>query len=224
MRQSKLIDKIMARTAASVTRAEVREYLNDVQNFILGRPTPVSRVQPDPILRTTEDVLRYTANTSIVDDNGDPVGDICLVRRVYRTGLDVSLYSPDERVFQGDQGNEVDIGVGCVRSIEPGADDCQIVWPARTPPKTTTDQWRCEVYIWPAQLDSEQIPLSVPADGQLSLLMMGVLEQVETQEYGRGDWPSAKFMQAMEDFDNRHSTDVFQPGVQTNNQIPYRSC
>lgn len=225
MLTSKLIDVIMSRAAASTTRAQALLFLNEVQNFVCARRTPISRVQPDPILKTVDGVLSYAASSSIVDDSGNPVGDVYTVSRVYREGGCVtSLYSRDERLFEGDQGSEVEIGVGVIPSKGPNLGDCKIVWPRHTPPKTTNGLWRCEVYLWPAQLDSEQIPLTVPADAHMTLLLQGVMEQIEMQEYGRGDWPSQKFMLALEAFDNKHSVDVIQPGVQTANQIPYRAC
>ncbi len=159
------------------------------------------------------------------------VGDIRNVRRVYALntrqnppGINWPQLSYGYQPFFGDLGTELKVPIGCKPSINPKSKDCLILWPRPHNPKDTTGIWRCEAFKWHPQLIGEKVPLSIPDEDQLSVLMHGVLEYVEEQEYGSGGWPSEAFKQEVKEFNEKWAAIIIQPAGQTEGITPYKDC
>jgi len=231
MQTTAFIDKLTKRTAATQDRIEALSIANSVQNYILGGECPLQRVQPDPLLHTVDSQYSYVASTSIFDDDGVLIGDIRSVRRVYALDTRVAARDVNWPLLEygykpkfGDRGIALDVPIGAPPSRNALSADCKIKWPRPQNPKDTTTLWRVECFTWPQQLTSENIPLSIPDEDVLPLLMRGCLEYIEEQEYGAGGWPSQAFKEALADFNERWASVVVQPAEQTENVTPYRPC
>lgn len=231
MQTTAFIDLLTKRIAATQDRPGALLIANQVQNYVLGRECPLSRIQPDPLLRTVDGQYSYVASSSIYDDDGVLVGDIRSVRKVY--ALDTRMVPADThwplletgyKPFFGDRGRELIVAIGCIPSRNPNSADCLIKWPRPQNPKDTTTLWRCEAFRWWPQLVSERVPLSIPDEDVLPVLMRGCLEYIEEQEYGQGGWPSQAYMKALEEFDSKWAAIVIQPAAQTLGITPYKDC
>lgn len=242
MQTSQFIDLAVKRIVASLSRADILVYTNQVQNFILGRDCPVSRVQPDPYFTTVNAQYSYEASNYLYDsterDPGSLVGDVRNVKRIYRltspncvpdvwwpeTGVDWPYFAAGETVFFGDWGQEYRANIGVIISKNPDSEDCVIKWPNTYNPHDSTKRWRAEVYKWPTQLLSESVALSIPDEEVLTLLLPGLMEYVEANEYGNGAFPSQQFIAKLQEFDEKYKIETLQATVQPAGRVPYRSC
>lgn len=169
MTTEKYVTWLMARTGNQVTRIELLELVNIAQNKIFAKNTYYNKVKPLDSLKLTtlSGVLQYT----IADT------DIRTVSKVYvRESLN-TYYS--ERVY-----SQLIVPVDTQSSIDPTSN---VVLYFVDDPGATTDTFYYEAYTWPfnGQLESENVPLSLPEDIQTGLLYYTVAVLLELDRDGR---------------------------------------
>ena len=191
---------VLDEVAGAYTRTQVLDVVNDCQNQLLGEDNGLMRVRPDPFLATTDATYSYAASTYLYDSTtgaqGSLSGDIRTVREVYSFNNSVSIFDNSTIDPASDKPNQLELTptkdrvtmrVEVIDSIAPSSSDCTIKIFHGNNPGTTTTTWKCLAYKWPAQLTSEAIALSIPADFQRTLLWLEVLKVLERREYGRND-------------------------------------
>lgn len=244
MQTSSFIDTVFRQTGGAGTRAVLLSVTNQIQNFILGRDCPFMRVKPDPYFVTQDNVFNYVASNTLFDASdttvGALVGDVRSVRRVYRIDTVVNTpnwffpdgyypfitVNPGEDPFFGDRGTEMIVKIACVLSRNPMSSDCLVKWPTMYPPAFSSQptRFKSEAYLWPTQLLSENIPLTMPDEFCLSLLLNGVMEFMEQEAFGKSDWPSKRMQDQLIEFDSRYDIETRQDQVQTPGRVAHRNC
>ena len=191
---------IAAEVGASWSRALILGAINRVQNELLGTDNDISRVKPDPFMTTVAATYGYVATARLHDSSegtsGSLIGDVRTVRKIYSlsssidilgfTALDPGSARPYTLNRRGNW-DEVEARCEFVQSKLPDSSDALIKWWEGNDPGATTIYWRAEAYLWPTQLLSESISLTVPEDFQDSLLMEGVLKRIDRREFGRSE-------------------------------------
>lgn len=230
MTTTKFITLLLENVAASLTRTKALEYTNIAQNELLGTNHPITRVQPDPYFETSDGIYSYVANERIrtadlVRTPGDLVGDVRSVSRIYSflpRGCGVYGYWNNGYYGMWDctvRPEQVQYGMGewtldarwaVVQSSEPSQNDCLIKWQKPNNPRDTTTRWYAETYLWPKQLLSEQVQLTVPSDFQRTLLMELVVAIIEKRAYGRADYTAAAVEKDMERFRDKYANTAVQ--------------
>lgn len=200
MTTAQFITMVLDEVAASYTRQQVLDVVNDCQNQILGEDCGLMLVRPDPFLTTVAGSTSYSyvASTSFHNStentSGAVVGDIRTVREIYSYNNSVSIFDNQTLDPASEKPNQVEftqtkdrvtMRFDCIDSIAPSAADCTVKIYATNDPGVTTTVWRGRVYLWPNQLTSENIALSIPADYQRTLLFYEVLKVLERREYGQ---------------------------------------
>ncbi len=240
MTTAKFITLLLENVAASLTRVKALEYTNIAQNELLGTNHPVTRVQPDPYFETLDDIYTYTANERIRTADvprvpGALVGDVRSISRIYAFlpgGCGVWGYWGGGNWFGAWDCNvrpeQVQYGMGewtldarwaVVQSSEPLENDCLVKWQKPNNPGVTTTRWYAETYLWPRQLLSERVPLTVPADFQRTLLMEHVIAIIEKRAYGRDDYTRAAVDEDMKRFRDKYANTQVQELV---GQVPFK--
>lgn len=191
----------MDEVAAAYTRTQILDVTNNAQNEILGEALLLTRVRPDPFMTTADETWGYQASSCFHDSSGGfsaaPVGDVRTVKEIYSYNNSVSIFDAQTLDPASEKPNQVEYTqtkdrvtarFDCIDSIEPASFDCNIKLYVTNNPGATTTVWRGEVYLWPTQLTSESIPLSIPADFQDTLLFMEVMKRLERREYGENNF------------------------------------
>lgn len=182
MNTSQFIDSVYRKCSGYKSLAQILSLTNDAQNELLGIDCDLMRIKPDPTLATTSGIFEYML----------PVG-VRTVNKVYtrnsnlsdyKGNRDTSLYSNTDKL-----GNLIlDIPV----YIEPSINtDIQAVikFDEDYGPNTATSDYRYEGYMWPEQLTSTSIPLSIPLQYVSTSLMARVMLKIDEERFGRaGDW------------------------------------
>ncbi len=197
MTTSQFVSLILDEVGSAWTRAQILDITNNAQNEVLGEDLMLTRVRPDPFFATTDATYSYTAATSLYDSSagtqGSLVGDIRTVKELYSYNNSVSIFDYQTLDPASEKPNQVEftqtkdrvtMRVDTVDSLGPTLSDCTVKIYATNNPGTTTTTWRGVAYKWPAQLTSESIALSVPADFQDTLLFFEVMKRLERREYG----------------------------------------
>jgi hypothetical protein len=234
---SDYIDYLETNLGAGYSRPQLLKLVNNVQNMILGKDTQLTRVWPDPFFQTTDEVFSYVANSVCKDAStkipGAVVGDIRAIRNIFSPafnrwplGAGYVGQGPGFRQWYHPQPLQVSMNqwntganFSIKQSREPGLNDCIVKWDLTNNPGTTENVWFCEAYLWPAQLTSEDIPLTIPAEFQMSLLYWGVMMMTERREYGRGDTTREMYNEALTEFYYRYGN---QPEQQNTYMTPPR--
>jgi len=200
---SAFVSLVMDEVAAAYTRQQILDVTNNAQNEILGEALLLMRVRPDPFFLTIDSLYDYEASSFFRDSSdgtssiADPGWDVRTVKEIYSYNNSVSIFDAQTLDPASEKPNQVQYTqtkdritarFDCIDSIAPNSADCRIKWYATNNPGTTTGVWRGEVYLWPTQLTSEAIPLSVPADFQDTLLFMEVMKRLERREYGENNF------------------------------------
>ncbi len=224
--------------SATLTNTELLFYVNLAQNKILGSNHPITRVQPDPYFETTDDLYAYVANERLRTANvprvpGDLVGDVRSVTRIYALfpngcgfwgywGAGIGAWDANvrpEHVSYAQGEWWLDARWALVNSSEPMTSDCLIKWQKPNNPGETIVRWYAETYLWPAQLLTDKVPLTIPEDFQTDLLLEAVLSLLERREYGRDDFPRAAYDAALQRFRDKYTNT---PVQELTGQVPFR--
>lgn len=209
---------------AGWTRQRILEATNRAQNEILGEDNEIMRVKPDPFFATTDGTYSYTATNVLYDSatgaQGSLVGDVRTVREVYSYSNSVSIFDfqtldpssdkPNQVEFRPYRRDMVTARASTVESKRPSASDCLVKWWEGNNPGTTTVTWRSRAYLWPTQLTSEAIALSLPDDLLDTLLLYGVLKRMERREYGRPDDMLSLYRIELENFRRKYMSSLDQ--------------
>ncbi len=212
--------------SATLTRTQLLQYVNLAQNKILGSNHPITRVQPDPYFETLDDTYSYVANLHCRTANrpreaGELVGDVRSITRIYAllpNGCGIWGYwgnncwfgawdcnvRPEQFSYANGEWS-LDARWALVNSSEPMSNDCLIKWQKPNNPGVTAVRWYAETYLWPQQLLTENVPLTVPEDFQTDLLLEAVLSLIERREYGRDDFPRAAYEEALKRFRDKYA-------------------
>ncbi len=198
---SDFLDFVQNNLGASYSRPQLRVLTNQIQNKILGEDNAVTRVYPDPYFQTTDLIYSYVASTACKDASSDTpgaaVGDIRAIRNIYspdwcgRNGGWPSAtpfrgyYHPQLLQYTLNQANS-GLNITQYESRGPGLSDCTIKIDLTNNPGDTEREYFAEAYLWPAQLTSENVALTIPDDFCLDLLFSGVMMMAEIRQYGRG--------------------------------------
>jgi hypothetical protein len=119
------------------------------------------------------------------------------VKEIYSFNNSVSIFDAQTLDPASEKPNQVEftqtkdrvtMRFECIDSIAPSASDCTVKLYSTNNPGATTTVWRATAYLWPNQLTSENIALSVPADFQDTLLFMEVIKRLERREYGENNF------------------------------------
>ncbi len=201
MTTSQFISLVLDEVGAAYTRAQALDVTNNAQNEILGENLVLTKVRPDPFLSTTDSTYSYAATTVFHDSSagtsGSLVGDVRTVTNVYSYNNSVSIFDYQTLDPASEKPNQVEMTqtkdlvtmrVDTIDSIAPNSSDCTIKIYSTNNAGTTTTVWRGVVYLWPNQLTSESIALSIPADFQDTLLFFEVLKRLERREYGENNF------------------------------------
>jgi len=97
---------------------------------------------------------------------------------------------------------EIDISCDTIDSLEPLSGDARIIiWEDNTPPSNPKNNaYYARAYRWPAQLTSEDVPLTIPARWQTTLLKFAIFKDEEYREYGKADNPQFLFDRYLKEF------------------------
>lgn len=201
MTTGQFVSMVMEELAANYTRQQILDVTNNAQNEILGETLELMRVRPDPFMTTADTTYSYVAATSFHDSStgasGSVVGDVRTVKEIYSFNNSVSIFDYQTLDPASEKPNQVEftqtkdrvtMRFDCIDSIAPAASDCTVKLYATNNPGVTTTVWRGVCYLWPAQLTSETIQLSIPADCHDTLLFMEVLKRLERREYGENNF------------------------------------
>lgn len=201
MNTAAFVSLVMDEVAASYTRQQILDVTNNAQNEILGEALLLMRVRPDPFMTTADATYSYVASSYFHDSSagtsGSLVGDVRTVKEIYSYNNSVSIFDAQTLDPASDKPNQVEytqtkdrvtMRFDCIDSIAPSGADCTVKLYVTNNPSTTTTVWRGEVYLWPTQLTSEAVALSIPADFQDTLLFMEVLKRLERREYGENNF------------------------------------
>jgi len=225
------LNRVIENTAASLSVEDARKYTNDAQNVILGPEHPMMRVQPDPYFTTTKDIFSYVASLACKNadtlEPGAVVGDIRSIARIYslspRCGvfpLVMAGWSPrPQRIGVGRGEVWLDARFALVKSKKPVAQDCLIKWDKSNNPGDTTKTWFAEAYLWPRQIISTNIPLTVPDNYQTGILLETVLAMVEKRSYGRAGYSREEYLYDISQFQSEYANDATQ---EDRNFTPFR--
>lgn len=221
MLTSAFVTMVADEVGAAWTRAQILDVMNDCQNEILGEDCGLMRVRPDPFLTTADATYSYVASTSLFDSSantkGAAVGDVRTVRKVYSYNNSVSIFDNQTLDPASEKPNQVEftqtkdlvtMRMDVIDSLGPNLADCTIKLYATNNPGVTTISWRAECYLWPNQLTSESIALSIPADFQRSLLLFDVLKILERREYGRSDAAMQTYEMYRKKFRRRYNAQI----------------
>lgn len=198
MTTNEFVSMIAEEVGAAWTRQRILEFTNRAQNEILAEDNEISRVKPDPFIATANTTYSYGAAASLYDSTtgaqGALVGDVRTVREVYSFSNSVSIFDFQTLDPSSDKPNQVEYNpfrkdkvkarVSCIESKVPGAGDCVLKWWEGNNPGATTIVWRARAFLWPAQLTSENVALTLPADLHDTFLMYAVLKRLERREFG----------------------------------------
>jgi hypothetical protein len=195
---AELVTLISQEVGAAWSRTLILAAINNVQNELLGTDNDISRVKPDPFMTTAAATYSYVATSQFHDSSagtsGSLVGDVRSVRKIYSlsSSIDIlgftALEPGSARPYTlNRRGNWDEVEARCdfVQSKEPDSSDALIKWWEGNDPAATTIYWRGEVYLWPTQLLTESVALTMPADFHDSLLLEGVIKRIERREFGR---------------------------------------
>ena len=179
MKTSELIDYILDFTGNTVSRDKLLRWLNIAQNELLSLNSKASRVLPDGYIATIagQQVYQMPAGTRSV---------ALLYARRDQTFPNIYYGQLKGTFGYLDDGTEIyEIPFTTNESNNPFAQDVSITIPETFDPGNTTTVFKVERYVWPSQLLSEQIPITIPESQQTKALMYRVLSLMEEMEYGQ---------------------------------------
>lgn len=234
MLTAELVTLIQEEVGALWSRTRILAALNRAQNELLGGDCQLMRVKPDPFLTTVAATYTYYPALSLYDSStgakGALVGDVRAVRDLFidttnmstldGLTLDTSFIRVVEAEFQPHQ-NRIHINFDETDSKGAELSDCVIKWPAGYNPGATTITWLAEAYLWPNQLDTENIALTIPEDFQHTLLLLHVLKTIQRREFGNDENLKREYQEAKSAFRIKYSKMKSQSGDMT--AIP-RAC
>ncbi len=185
--------------------------------------TEMLRVLPDPYFFTTDDEYSYVANDQVYDastrEPGDLVGDIRVIREIYSLRQDWAWndggagwatwgggWNGGRYVIDPFGGDKWVPNATCIEARNPETDGCLIKWQHCFNPGDHETLWRCRAYLWPAQLNSEEIEIAMPADFLDSLLVWEVQSSIDRGSYGRNDYSAAAAADALKEFKTKYAT------------------
>jgi hypothetical protein len=199
MRTSAFLTMLQRRLSDQNSRNFLLDEVNAAQNEILAMPEiDWMRVKGDLFLATTEDVFEYTVPYRKVSRvferqllDGETFGtrnQTAGYRAIRSQDVGKNRYSERDLTFDF-QG-----------SLEEGGNST-LYFPTDQNLETTTDRYRMVAYRWPAQLVSEEIPLSIPEPYTTTLLYYAVKKRVEESVFGvdlYNDQQVQKFLGALQ--------------------------
>jgi hypothetical protein len=96
--------------------------------------------------------------------------------------------------------DEIEVSCDTAESLEPLSNDCRITMWRENTPGHTTDVYMARAQRWPAQVLTEDVPLTIPDRWQTNLLAYAILRDVEYTEYGRNTVPEEMYQKYLKDF------------------------
>ncbi len=107
---------------------------------------------------------------------------------------------PDEK--KNVNNPEIEITCDTVESLEPLSKDSKIIiFEDNTPPSNPSENiYYARAYRWPDQLLTEDVPLSIPARFQTTLLKYAIFKDEEYREWGAADRPEVLYEKYLKEF------------------------
>lgn len=223
MTTPELLEYLLENVGGALSYERARFYLNLSQNEVLGADHPLMRAQPDPFFQTVKDSYSYIASLNCLNADsivpGAPVGDVRSISKIYRLQPLVCGTFPSpwtkrwirtEKVEFDDGDISVVARVAVVKSKNPLSQDCLVKWEKTNNPGTSTDEWFAETYLWPAQITSDSVPITIPEQYQTTVLLENILAKIERREYGRADYPDAQYKADLQTFREEYDAMVVQ--------------
>lgn len=175
----------MKSTNNTLQRPELLSLVNDAQNELFGVNMSISRTKPDPNLVTIDQQFSYTLAPGIrtvrmaytkVDDNVDYGGTPETRNNLHDEGKD-------------DAGNNIFRYAITIKNAINSLDTVRVIFPDERNPGDTTIDIFLEQYIWPEQLTSELIPLSIPDSHVMKALRSRTVMLAFEDDFGdSGRW------------------------------------
>ena len=203
MTTSQYITWLLDRTGNTVSRTDMLFLVNLAQNEIASEDCYFFRTKPDPYLSTTDETYTYTLAASVrrvarvyaLSTNSN-FNISYLSYNGFNVGTDYKSPKFNDRFASP----EVEIPVDTVESVTADSGDAQVIFPAENNPGTTTSVYLMEQYVWPTQLSSESISISIPEGHQTKILYYKILRLLEEQEYGNASYSAEKEERAMKEW------------------------
>jgi len=210
MTTSQFITHLVRMGNSSMTRAQLLALVNDCQNEILDIDTPLTRLRPDPVLPTTSGTYNYTVDAATITAISTDGRLARRVRKVFTTATIPSDYNTGRAYGLWSDGGVNAIGMRIYEShpaiqesvgpVNSSAYFPVIRFDANDDPGTTTDVFRLECYMWPTQLTSESVAMTIPDGHQRKVLQSRVMMELELMEYGRSIEWEQRFDRQMKEF------------------------
>jgi len=213
MTTSQFIDLLVKLANSSLTRTQLLAITNIAQNEILDHDSPLTRLRPDPVLPTTDGTYAYTLDAATIAAISTDGRLARRARKVYVRGdnLNNYNYSNNPPMYRTDGGvNAVgmamyDAHASLQESPEPinsSAYFPTVRFDEDDNPGTTTDVFSLELYMWPLQLTSESVQITIPAAHQGRVLQSRVMMTIEQAEYGRSDYWEERYWKYLKEFNS----------------------
>lgn len=211
MTTSQFITHLVRMSNSTLTRTELLAVVNDCQNEILDLDTPLTRLRPDPVLPTTAATFAYDVDASTITAISTDGRLARRVRRAYVRANDTSNYNygNNPEMYRTDGGTNA-VGIGMFDAhpsltespnpVDSSANYPKVRFDEDDDPGTTTGTYYLVVYMWPTQLTSEAIALTIPDGHQRKVLQSRVLMELELMEYGRSIEWEQRFERQIKEF------------------------
>lgn len=220
MQARELVSILSKDVGTALTRQELLETINRVQNEVFAETTQLMRIKPDPFLTTVDGEYSYVASTSLFSSTDGTKGstqwDIRTVKKVYSFISDNSLnwvgtsgfgsgsYRPNLIEDLPSSTNTI-ATIDLEISKKADNNDCKIIFFEGNNPGDTTITWRVEAYRWPNQVTSPTTELEIPDDFADNLYYWGVMKRIQRAEYGRNDGPVQQFEYYLKKFRSKYN-------------------
>ena len=221
MQARELVSILSKDVGTALTKQELLETINRVQNEVFAETTQLMRIKPDPFLTTVDGTYSYVASTGLFDSTDGTKGttqwDIRTVKKIYSfDNLDTSItwvgnsdfnpgsYRPNLIEYLPSSTNTVGT-IDVIESLKADNSDCKIIFFEGNNPGDTTITWRAQAYRWPNQVTSPTTELEIPDDFADNLYYWGVMKRVQRAEYGRNDGPVQQFEYYLKKFRSKYN-------------------
>jgi len=196
MKTSKLVSKIAKACNNYYSNSEILELMNDAQNELLAIDCDLMRVSPDPFLVTSDSTYQYDMSAGIRS-----------IKSVYIRNPDINSYGGQSNVMNTTLMNERDKMGNYISRIPIYTDEAtdpdelaKIHFDTDFNPTDTTIEYRLEAYLWPEQLTSTAIPMTIPTKHQTGAFMDRVMEVIDLARYGASNVWTARFRESYPSF------------------------
>jgi hypothetical protein len=205
----------LKKQCGGANRTDILELVNIAHNEAMGIDNSFTRVKPDIILATNDEVYEYSG-TDISTDN---------IRRIASVYTKTSVNYYDSFRYETKYSHYDELGdriynvpVSTIDSAHPSNSDAAIIFPSSLNPGNTLNVYYVEAYKWPLQLVSESVAVALPMIFWNKVLEPRVMDMLEVREYGNGISHVNRWQQGMKEWISYSNKSL----TGDNSQIQYR--